>query len=175
MGTITQTILDNPNQVLTNAVKAGAANGQTILNFIRFDVTTGSTPDFNGGGTANIAFLGGPGATIASQGPSANAWASSTKASFWLETVQCKFSVQGGNASSTSVQPAGPLGPTFAVPPTVGRTGSISVTANYSQLQYSQTVILNFAPPGASMISWPHVSVATMAEQGPIPVILPPA
>ena len=57
--------MDNPNLVLSDTLNTNATNGQTVLNFIKFDVTTGSTADLNGGGISNVAFLGGKEATIA--------------------------------------------------------------------------------------------------------------
>lgn len=163
-GTITPEILANPNQVLTNAIK-----DQKIVDFVKFDVSTGQTNDINGGGLANIAFLGGPGATIQKEGGKANAFAVSTTATFWIETVEYSFSVDGGKPTETLIAPAKEFGPTFKVPPTVGRSGKIPFTVYYTQLQYSQTVMLNFAP-----LSWPHVSVATLGEQTTFNLVLPP-
>lgn len=106
---ITQSIVDNPNSVLTAAIA-----GQTIMSTITLQVTSTDLPVV-GGGASNTAFLQG-----GSAGP--NADAASVTSTFWLETVQ----------------------------------GS----PNSQQLQYSQTVLLNF-----NGLSWPHVTVATLSPK----------
>ena len=40
-----------------------------------------------------------------------------------------------------------------------------TLTVRYTQIQYSQSVFLNFGP-----LTWPHVSVATLIPAAPIPV-----
>ena len=117
---ITQTMVNNPNSVLTAAIA-----GQTITHTTVLIISTRApaappppgAPNV-GGGTDNVAFLqGGPG------GP--NADAAQMTAIFWIEHVA-----------------AGPHGPAFL------------------QLQYTQTVLLNF-----NGLSWPHVSVATLRKR----------
>ena len=63
----------------------------------------------------------------------------------------------------------GPLSPTFHLPPSpkpINQERVITVTS--TQIQYSQTVLLNFGP-----LSWPHVSVATLTPKHPLN--LPPS
>ena len=103
---ITQTMVNNPNSVLTAAIA-----GQHFTSTTTLHVTTIDLP-VPGGGTANTAFLKG-----GADGP--NATAVSATATFWLETLQ-------GQSAPT-------------------------------QLQYTQTVLMNFAG-----ISWPHVTVGTL-------------
>jgi len=103
---ITQTMVNNPNSVLTAAIA-----GQHFTSTTTLHVTTIDLP-VPGGGTANTAFLKG-----GADGP--NASAVSATATFWLETLQ-------GQSAPT-------------------------------QLQYTQTVLMNFAG-----ISWPHVTVGTL-------------
>ena len=103
---ITQQMVNNPNSVLTAAIK-----GQHITSTTTLHVTTIDLPT-PGGGTANTAFLKG-----GADGP--NATAVSAACTFWLETLQ-------GQSAPT-------------------------------QLQYTQTVLLNF-----NGISWPHVTVGTL-------------
>ncbi len=103
---ITQSMIDNPNSVLDQALQ-----GQTIVSTVTLQVSTSDLP-VEGGGTDNTAFLVG-----GASGPNANAV--EVSATFWLETVQGSPNVQ--------------------------------------QLQYSQTVLLNF-----NGLSWPHVTVATL-------------
>jgi hypothetical protein len=70
---VIQSMLDNPNSVLTEAAIAGVSATTTLL------VSTTATPVL-GGGTANTAFLqGGP------DGP--NADAAQVEATFWLQTT----------------------------------------------------------------------------------------
>ncbi len=117
---ITQTMVNNPNSVLTAAI-AGQTITETTVLIINTKASAAPPPPTvpsAGGGTDNIAFLqGGP------AGP--NADAAQMTAIFWIEKVA-----------------AGPHGP------------------GYLQLQYSQTVLLNF-----NGLSWPHVSVATLRKQ----------
>ena len=163
-GSITLEILADPNQVLWNAIQ-----GQKIVNFIPFSVSTESTDDICGGGTANIAFLGGPGATREKKGDNGNAFAASMEATFWIETVECENVAPGNSVTEYVARPDGDFGSTFKVPPTVGRPGPTKLTVHYTQLQYSQTVRLDFLSP-----RWPHVSVATLGEQTTFALPLPP-
>jgi hypothetical protein len=109
---ISQGMVDNPNSVLTDAIK-----GQTITKTTVLSISTTAVLPLVGGGTDNTAFLqGGAG------GPNANG--AEVTAIFWIETVE------------------GPYHQPFL------------------QLQYTQTVLLNFKG-----LSWPHVSVATLRHQ----------
>ncbi|KAF2720424.1 hypothetical protein K431DRAFT_285720 [Polychaeton citri CBS 116435] len=164
--TITQDILKDPSTVLRNAVQ-----GQDIESFFVFDLTSLPTP-FIGGGTANIAFLGGTGATVTDAGPggNANAHAAVAKARFWVEKVRGKLQIQPGQANEQKIQmksSTGVPGPTFVVPATTGLTAGKSLNVSWTQLQYTQTVLLNF-----NGLSWPHISVATLGETTEIPVTL---
>jgi hypothetical protein len=73
---ITQPMVNDPNNVLTAAIK-----GQTITSTTTLQIATNDTP-VPGGGTANTAFLQG---TAAAGG---NAQAALVTATFWLETLQ---------------------------------------------------------------------------------------
>jgi hypothetical protein len=108
---IHQSMVDNPNSVLTDAIKDQKIIKTTVLN-----ISTTPAAPLVGGGTDNIAFLKGT-----AGGP--NADAALMTAIFWIETVE------------------NPGKPPFL------------------QLQYTQTVMLNFAG-----LSWPHVSVATLRK-----------
>jgi hypothetical protein len=117
---ITQTMVNNPNSVLTAALVGQHITKTTVLFISTKAPATPPPPTAPnvGGGADNIAFLqGGP------AGP--NADAVEMTAIFWIEDVA-----------------AGPHGPAF------------------KQLQYTQTVLLNFRG-----FSWPHVSVATLRKQ----------
>ncbi|KAI9889755.1 MAG: hypothetical protein M1814_004957 [Vezdaea aestivalis] len=164
-GTITQEILDNPNIVLANAIA-----GQKITNTIVFTVSTSPTVPFLAGGTANIDFLQGSSAGVQS-GP--NASAVEMFATFWIETVQFDIPVpiwKHGDPPLKKVQvppasPTGQPGPLFALHPPHDITTPTTVTFQYTQIQYMQTVFLNFAG-----LTWPHVSCATLTPSKPIRV-----
>jgi hypothetical protein len=160
-GTITQDILDNPNVVLKNR-----ADAQNIIATTVIAISTIPKPPLFGGGTTNIAFLlGNQDASI----PNANAVQMS--ATFWVETVMETITVP----ASTGKQPVIISGAANAGEPVV----SYSVTAMtpsteetvaevwYTQIQYTQTVLLNF-----NGLTWPHVSVATLVPNEPVPVAL---
>lgn len=162
-GTITQAILTDPNTVLRNANK-----GKTITKTTVFTVSTVPSAPELGGGTANIAFLQGA-STGTNPGPNANAVQAS--ATFWIEVVQHKITVpihKPGEPpltiSAPSPQPGAQV-PTFLVDPPHEITQPKTITVTSTQIQYSQNVFLNFAG-----LTWPHVSVATLIPQKPVPV-----
>nr|POE78082.1 hypothetical protein CFP56_09723 [Quercus suber] len=165
-GTITQAVLDNPNMVLQDANQ-----GKNIKRTTVFTVSTSSTAPELGGGTANIAFLQGA-ATGQTQGP--NALAVQMSATFWVNEVVHKITVPSLHPSDEPIDIAAPVPhsgapvTTFTVlPPKRGMaTKTINVTS--TEIQYSQTVFLNFAG-----LTWPHVSVATLIPANP--VIVPSA
>lgn len=154
-GTITQAILTDPNTVLRNANV-----GKTITKTIFFTVSTTPAAPELGGGTANIAFLQGT-----SAGPNVGPNASAVKmtATFWIETVQHKIVVpifKPGQPPLNIPAPAphpGARVPVFVVNPPYEITAPKTIVVTSIQIQYSQTVFLNFAG-----LTWPHVSVATL-------------
>jgi hypothetical protein len=74
---VTQAMVENPNSVLTAAIK-----GQNITKTTVLVVSTAHTP-IPGGGTANTAFL-----EAASNPPGGNARAVEVTAIFWIETIE---------------------------------------------------------------------------------------
>ena len=152
-GTITQAILTDPNTVLRNANV-----GKTITKTIVFTVSTTPTAPELGGGTANIAFLLGT-----SAGP--NASAVQMKATFWINTVQHRIVVpifKPGRPPLKIPAPApypGAQVPVFVVNPPYEITEPKTIVVHSTEIQYSQTVFLNFAK-----LTWPHVSVATLIQ-----------
>ena len=166
-GTITQAILDDPNTVLRNA-----NIGKTINKTTTIQISTKSPVPQLGGGTANIDFL--VGANVGSTtGP--NALAAQMDATFWISEVSHKITIpvhtlgQGpleiAAPSPVAGAPAGFQAPSFIVDPPVAITAPKTITVTSTQIQYSQKVLLNFAP-----LSWPHVSVATLIPKDPIKV-----
>lgn len=155
-GAITQDMLNDPNTVLRNANK-----GKKITETVVFTVSTIPASPELGGGVANIAFLQGSAPVGASGGP--NALAVQMSATFWIETMEHEVEVprwQPGQ-EPLRLQPRGlrlgAHGPTFVVHPEREVNEPHTTTVTYTQIQYSQTVLLNFAG-----LTWPHVSVATL-------------
>ena len=166
-GTITQAILDDPNTVLRNA-----NIGKTINKTSTIKISTKSTAPQLGGGIANIDFLVGA-TTGSTKGP--NAQAVEMEATFWISEVSHKITVpvhalgqgplQIAAPSPVPGAPAGFQAPSFIVDPPVAINAPKTITVTSTQIQYSQTVFLNFAG-----LSWPHVSVATLIPRDPIKV-----
>ncbi|MBV8525924.1 MAG: hypothetical protein JOY71_28065, partial [Acetobacteraceae bacterium] len=73
---IQQSIVDNPNSVLKDAIKNQKITKTTVLS-----IDTVPNPPLVGGGTDNISFLQGT-----ADGPNANA--ARMSAIFWIETVE---------------------------------------------------------------------------------------
>ncbi len=55
--------------------------------------------------------------------------------------------------------------PTFSVTPPKAITVPLPIKVTSKQIQYTQTVVLNF-----NGLSWPHVSVATLVPAAPVVV-----
>ena len=154
-----QGMLEDPNSVIRNAI-----HGQTITTTTTILIATNPASPLFGGGTSNIAFLVGK--------PSPNADAVTVTATFWIETVSFGLQVPAmppGTSvliSPTTVAPNLPM-PQFTVhtksPILIPKT----VPVSYTQIQYSQMVLLNFAT-----LSWPHASVATLVPAAPISLAL---
>ncbi|KAK0614542.1 hypothetical protein B0T14DRAFT_499787 [Immersiella caudata] len=192
-GRITTDIIRNPNLVLKNAITTSNLN---IKETITFTVTSGNpAEELNAGGTANIAFLAGPqapvvateedadkptkGVTILSpgEGDKPNAHADFMTATFFIELVE--YDVVVGKMAPGSTQillaslPPGARAPTprFAITaPPGGVSERKTIKVPGIQIQYSQNVNLNFGPPVTDgMLTWPHVSVATLVPTDPQP------
>jgi hypothetical protein len=153
-GTITQAMLTDPNTVLRNHIA-----GQKITSTTQITISTAPTAPLIGGGTDNIAFL------------DVNAQSVKMTATFWIETVQHTILVpvfKPGQAAlllKPTVAAAGHPVPTFSVTPPFELTAPRSITFTTTQIQYSQTVMLNF-----NTLTWPHVSVATLVPANPVTV-----
>jgi hypothetical protein len=160
-GTITQPILDNPNIILKNR-----ADAQNITSTTVIQITTNPADPLFGGGTDNIAFLlGDKNAT----GPNADAIHMS--ATFWIETVTEKITVPAYTAHRPVIvhgaTSAGKPVVSFAVTSNKPAAGDTTIDVSYTQIQYTQTVLLNF-----NHLTWPHVSVATLVPNKPVPVAI---
>jgi hypothetical protein len=160
---ITQTMLDDPNSVLRAQI-----SGQKIISTTEICISTNPALPLFAGGTDNIAFLqGNPAATAP------NAQTVQLTATFWIETVQHRLIVPVFEPGDPPLQikagkelPGRPT-PTFLVHPPFPITTPREIVFTTTQIQYSQTVLLNF-----NTLTWPHVSVATLIPAGTIP--LPP-
>jgi hypothetical protein len=161
-GTITQTMLDDPNSSLRDIVTK-----QNVVSTTTLFISTAPPPPVGlfGGGTDNIAFLLGQSAASAP-----NAQATKMTAVFWIETVQVDILVGPLTIGQQfAVEPAkvvpGQRMPTFSgiAPFDVDVPRTLTVT--YTQIQYTQTVLLNF-----NGLTWPHVSVNTLVPADDIPV-----
>jgi hypothetical protein len=154
-GTITQALLDDPNSLLRSHISK-----QKIINTIALIISTAPPPPppLFGGGTDNIAFLLGQAAATAP-----NAQATQMTAIFWIETVEEVILVPpftvGGPPFAIKAKPSipGQRVPTFSVTPPFDLDVPREIRVHFTQIQYTQTVLLNFAG-----LTWPHVSVNTL-------------
>ena len=168
-GTITQAILDDPNTVLRNH-----NNGLDIVSTTQISISTAPTQPLFGGGTDNIAFLlGSAAAQNNPQAPGENAQTLQMEATFWIETVEHRIVIpifEPGDLplhlepEPEQAHPNRPL-PTFTGRPPRGIPAGHVIKFHSTQIQYSQTVMLNF-----NSLTWPHVSVATLVPAGAIPI-----
>jgi hypothetical protein len=163
-GTITQAILDDPNQLLRDHISK-----QKIIKTTAIIINTQAPPIPFGGGTDNIAFLMGQAAATA---PNANAV--QMTAIFWIETVEEVIHVPpfkpGHPPHLLSAKPSAPgqRAAQFSVTPPVELTAPREITVHFNQIQYTQTVFLNF-----NGLTWPHVSVNTLVPTEHI--VVPPS
>jgi hypothetical protein len=164
-GTITQAILDDPNTVLRNHISKQKITATTAIS-----INTNPAPPLFGGGTDNIAFLGGDPPPSGSP----NAQTLQMTAIFWIETVEQTLHVPiipPGKPplliKGVEDVPGQPV-PTFSVRPPFAITAPRNITFTFTQIQYTQTVLLNFAG-----LTWPHVSVATLVPSEAI--VVPPS
>jgi hypothetical protein len=163
-GTITQALLDDPNSLLRNHISK-----QKITNTVALIISTIPLPPLFGGGVDNIAFLLGHAAATAP-----NAQALQMAAIFWIETVEEVILVPpfhvGGPPWAIKAKPSvpGQRVPTFSVTPPFDLEMPREITVTFTQIQYTQTVLLNFAG-----LTWPHVSVNTLVPADDI--VVPPS
>jgi hypothetical protein len=162
LGTITQAMLDDPNSLLRNLVAK-----QKVLNTTTIFISTAPPPPVGlfGGGTDNIAFLlGQPAATAP------NAQATQMTAVFWIECVEVDILVGPLTVGQQfAVKPAkvapGQVAPTFSGIAPFDIDVPRKLTVTFTQIQYTQTVLLNF-----NGLTWPHVSVNTLVPADDVPV-----
>jgi hypothetical protein len=160
-GTITQEILDNPNIILKKR-----ADAQNITSTTVNVISTNPADPLFGGGTDNIAFLLGD-----KNAASPNANAVEMSAIFWIESVTEQITVPAYTAYDPVIvqggASAGDPVVSFSVTSTTPTAEDRTVDVSYTQIQYTQTVLLNF-----NGLTWPHVSVATLVPTEPVPVAI---
>ncbi|KAM0242963.1 hypothetical protein ACHAP5_007074 [Fusarium lateritium] len=163
-GTITQKIIDDPNTILRQANE-----GKHIIESTMFIVSTNAPPDAFGGGTANIGFNIGADEGKAEPSPknkSGNANAVDVTAQYWVSKIRAEIELDPSMTVGQTVSPTSEAfqRPRDAVPEFyIDEKAKIpshkkTVTVAYTQIQYSQMVMLDFGG-----IKWPHVTVATLA------------
>ena len=153
-GTITQALLDDPNSLLRAHISK-----QKIVHTDTLIISTAPPPPppLFGGGADNIAFLLGQAAATAP-----NAQTTKMTAVFWIETVEEVILVGPLNVGQQFAVKAqqsipGQRVPTFSGIAPFDLAMPRKLTVQYKQIQYTQTVFLNFAT-----LTWPHVSVNTL-------------
>ncbi|KAK7432899.1 hypothetical protein QQZ08_000370 [Neonectria magnoliae] len=162
-GTITQDVLDNPNSIL-----AKANQGKNIIENTTFAITSAAVSPELGGGTSNIGYLIGADAGFNAASPagrSGNANAATVTAQYWISKVRTTidlepYTTQNDPNKDKTVSPRA-LSSRDAVPKFILDRDVLSaktVTFEYTQIQYSQNVALDF-----NSLRWPHVTVATLA------------
>ncbi|RGP81026.1 hypothetical protein FLONG3_815 [Fusarium longipes] len=160
-GTITQDILTDPNTVLRNA-----NHGKNIVESTTFSVSSSpESPDL-GGGTSNIGFLiGADGGvnTATVQARSGNANSVKVTAQYWLSKIRTTVNLPVVDTKTDKKKTVSPASsgardavPKFVVDINVPAAKTVDI--EYTQIQYSQTVFLDF-----NGLSWPHVTVGTLA------------
>src|SRR5271165_4956162 len=165
-GTITQAMLDDPNSLLRAHIST-----QNILSTTTLFISTAPPPPVGlfGGGTDNIAFLLGQPAVPP---PAPNAQTTKMTAVFWIETVQEVILVpplNKGQQFAVKAKPsiAGQRVPRFSGIVPFDLDMPRELTVHFTQIQYTQTVLLNF-----NGLTWPHVSVNTLVPADDIIVPL---
>jgi hypothetical protein len=162
-GTITQAILDDPNTLLRNHIAQAKITATTTISIS----TSPNTPLF-GGGAENVAFLLGDAQTPPAR---PNAQTFRMLATFWIETVEVTILVpifrvgQPPLEIEADVKAPGAPAPRFLVRPPVEIPIPRHITITFTQIQYSQMVLLDF-----NGLTWPHVSVATLVPSTSIGV-----
>jgi hypothetical protein len=165
-GTITQGMLTDPNTVLRNHI-----GKQNIVETTAIVISTAPPPppDLFGGGTDNIAFLQGQ-----ANAAKPNANSVQMTAVFWIETVEEVILVppfhigQPPYALKANPSVPGQRVPTFSVAPPFDLDMPHEIKVRFTQIQYTQLVLLNFHG-----LTWPHVSVNTLVPADDI--VVPPS
>ena len=92
-------------------------------------------------------------------------------ATFWIETVTEQITVPAYTADQPVIVPgatsAGNPVVSFSVTSQTPTAEDTTVDVSYTQIQYTQTVLLNF-----NHLTWPHVSVATLVPNEAVPVAI---
>jgi hypothetical protein len=157
--------INNPNQFL-NEIN----DNKDFVGHWTFTVRS-KHPKIGGGGVSNIAFLVDGAKPTFKDSVSGNAAATEVICQYWVSVVRHQVDIPAGDYTDPSaVVKATPNddmddvpGPRFWIQ--VGRklTEKKTIELTSTQIQYSQNVRLDFGT-----LSWPHISVATLAPALPI-------
>jgi hypothetical protein len=166
--TITQAMLDDPNSVLR-----AHNTGLTIVSTTIISIATEPAPPFFAGGADNIDFLVGNAAALTNpQAPGENAQTLQMNATFWIEIVEDQIVLPHVLANKqvtlTAKRPASatpPVPPNFVGKPPKDFPAGHVIKVRSMQIQYSQTVMLNF-----NTLTWPHVSISTLVPAANVPI-----
>lgn len=163
--TITLASLNNPNKLLKDI----NAN-KDIANHWTFTVQDAHS-SLGGGGLANISFLKDGNKPTISGSVRGNANAVRVTCTYWISTVRHKVVIPKGDYTRDDPILApkdhkdGVPGPRFKIGLKRKTTQDNTIEVTSTQIQYSQNVTLDFG-----ILSWPHISVATLVPVLPVGV-----
>lgn len=154
--------LQNPNQLLTDFLAS-----KTVVDSRTFTVKS-AHDTLKGGGVTNIAFLQ-DGDKTNPKATKGNARVSSVECTYWISTVKYQVVVppddytKGDKVFTPIGDTLGVPGPQFQLEIGKKTTQQATIDVTAPIIQYSQNVLLDFGE-----LSWPHVSVATLAPALPL-------
>jgi hypothetical protein len=160
-GSLSLANINDPNLILRDINKT-----KPITKHFEFTVSTKHST-LPGGGVANIAFL--MAGTKPENPISGNANATKVTCTYWISTLAHKLDIPADDYSTKNFigKPTddveGVPGPQFEVVIGKKTNQKNTITVESTQIQYSQNVTLDFGK-----LSWPHISVATLAPALPI-------
>ena len=165
-GTLSIETVNNPNKILRDINEK-----KNIVSHLTFTVTTRPTDALPGGGVANIGFLlSGPKSNPGGSVPG-NANAVGVTCQYWVSTVLHDLVIKAGEydkqPKDLDILPEetkqGISAPKFRVQLRKKVSKDTTIQVPSTQIQYSQNVTLDFG-----VLSWPHISVATLIPSQPL-------
>ena len=165
-GTLSLEAVNNPNKILRDI-----NDKKNIVNHLTFTVTTKPTDKLPGGGVANIGFLSSGKKSNPSGSVPGNANAVAVTCQYWVSTVIHTVVVKAGDydkqPKDLDIVPEetkqGISAPKFRVQLRKKVSKDTIIQVPSTQIQYSQNVTLDFG-----ILSWPHISVATLIPAQPL-------
>jgi len=165
-GTLTIETVNNPNKILRDI-----NTKKNIVSHLTFTVTTRTSEALPGGGVANIGFLQAGPKTNPSGSVPGNANAVAMSCQYWVSTIVHNLVIKAGDYDKQPKDldllpeetkqdvPA----PKFRVQLRKKVSKDTTIQVPSTQIQYSQNVTLDFG-----ILSWPHISVATLIPSQPL-------